>query len=379
MKKLLSVILSVVLLVSALCVGSFAVSTDDRTLGFNQDGSFKILFVADIQDTPSMAPAIKDYLKEICLSETPDLIVLGGDNIASSCGKAATQLIAELQVRKAINNFMSIFEELGIPVATVFGNHDGERMVSKETQMKYYSRYSVFVGYDEGAEIYGCGNYNLPILSSDGSKTAYNLWFFDSNMYDKEIEGLDYVRENQVANYVKISNELKAANGGVPVPSMAFQHIAVSEIHEAVENGEMLFGEYNEKPDCGAVKSSQFEAMLAQGDVKAMFFGHNHANTFGVRYKGIDLIETPAAGFNLSDDNRGVRVITLNENDTSTYETHLINYKETFCVDEISTARYYMNAAEIGEKEQFKYAMIYLGYSIKSLVSVCAEFIAMIF
>ncbi|MGN1479590.1 MAG: metallophosphoesterase, partial [Acutalibacteraceae bacterium] len=330
-------------------------------------------------DTPSMAPAIKDYLKEICKRENPDLIVLGGDNIASSCGKAATQLIAEYQVRKGINNFMSIFENLGIPVATVFGNHDGERMVSKETQMEYYSRYSVFVGYDEGEEIYGCGNYNLPILSSDGSKTAYNLWFFDSNMYDREIDGFDYVHDDQVANYVKISNELKAENGGVPVPSMAFQHIAVSEIDEAVENGEMLFGEYNEKPDCGAIKSSQFEAMLAQGDVKAMFFGHNHANTFGVRYKGIDLIETPAAGFNLSDENRGVRVITLNENDTSTYETHLINYKETFCVDEISTARYYMNAAEIGEKEQFKYAMKYLGLSITRLFGVCVEFIAMLF
>ena len=160
---------------------------------------------------------------------------------------------------------------------------------------------------------------------------------------------------------------------------MLFRSIAVSEIHEAVENGEMLFGSYNEVPDCGTVKSSQFEAMLQQGDVKAMFFGHNHPNTFGVRYKGIDLVETPAAGFNLSDDNRGVRVITLNENDTSAYETHLINYKETFCVDEISTARYYMNASEIGEKAQFAYAMKYLGLSVTRLLSVCVEYIAMIF
>ena len=376
MKKIISILISVVLLLSALSVGAFAkcCSCEKTQLKFNSDGSFKVLFVADIQDTPYMAPAIADYLEAICKSEKPDLIVLGGDNIASSCGKAATQEIAEYQVRKGINNFMSVFEKLNIPVAAVFGNHDGERRVDKETQMKYYSRYSVFLGFDEGEEIYGCGNYNLPVLSSDGSKVAYNFWFFDSNMYDREIDGFDYVREDQVENYVKLSNELKAANGGQPVPSMAFQHIAVSEIHEAVENGEWLFGEYNETPHCGATKSSQFEKMVEQGDVKAMFFGHNHANTFGVRYKGIDLVETPAAGFNLSDDNRGVRVITINENDTSTYETHLINYKETFCVDEISTARYFMNASEIGEEAQLGYAFKYLRLTAKSFGNIFKAF-----
>ena len=379
MKKILSVLLSVVMLASTLCFGVLADDSDSKTLQFNKDGSFKILQITDIQETPSMAPAIKDYLREICKRENPDLIVLTGDNIGKSCGKAATQSIAEYQVRKGINNFMSIFEELNIPVASVFGNHDAEGRVDKETEMKYYSRYSVFLGKDEGDEIYGCGNYNLPILSSDGTEIAYNLWFFDSNMYDSENGGYDYVHDDQVDNYVKISNELKAANGGVPVPSMAFQHIAVSEINEAIENGEILFGSYNEEPDSGTVKSKQFEAMVQQGDVVAMFFGHNHSNTLGVRYKGIDLVETPAAGFTLSDDNRGVRVITLNENDTSTYETHLINYKETFCVDDISTARYYMNASEIGEKEQFLYAMKYLGLSITRLFSVCVEYIAMIF
>lgn len=377
MKKFLSVLMSAVMLVSALCVGAFAVDNEKSQLRFNDDGSFKILQVADIQDTPNMAPVLADYLTEICKREQPDLIVLAGDNIGKSCGKADFQFIAEYQVQKGINNYMSIFEELGIPVAMVFGNHDSEGRVTKEQQMEYYSKYSVFLGYDEGDEIYGCGNYNLPILSSDGSKVAYNLWFFDSNMKDENMI-FDNVHDDQVANYVKISNELKAANGGVPVPSMAFQHIAVTEIHEAVENGEWLFGEYNEVPDCGAVKSSQFDAMVAQGDVKAIFFGHNHANTFGVRYKGIDLVETPAAGFNLSGDNRGVRVITINENDTSTYETHLINYKETFCVDEISTARYYMNAGEIGDKAQFGYAVKYLWLSMSRLLGVIGEYIAII-
>lgn len=339
-------------------------TAEPRQLRFNSDGSFKILHIADIQDTPYMAPVIADYLEDICESEKPDLVVLGGDNIASSCGKAATQTIAELQVKQGINNFMSVFEKLDIPVAVVFGNHDGERRVSNEFQMEFYKTYDVFVGKDDAEGVYGCGNYNVPILSSDGSKYAYNIWCFDSHSRNSELGGLDYIRDSQVDWYVKTSNELKAANGGEPVPSMAFQHIAVSEINEALENGTYVSGSVNEEPDCGVVESRQFQAMVEQGDVRAMFFGHNHPNTFVYSYKGIDLGQTPAAGFNLSDDNRGVRVITINENDTSTYETHLINYRETFCTDEYSTARYLMNAAENGEASQRENAAKYFGLSV---------------
>lgn len=352
--------MSVIISFACISLGAnacFEKGGDSKTLRFNNDGSFKILQVSDIQDTPYMAPIIADYLESICKSEKPDLIVLTGDNIGKSCGKAATQEIAELQVIKGIDAFMSVFQKLNIPVAAVFGNHDSENRVAKETQMKDYSRYSCFVGYDADSSLDGCGTYNLPILSSSSDKVAYNLWMLDSNMYDGD--GYDNVHQNQVDWYVKKSNELKAANGGVPVDSMAFQHIIVNEIYDAVNTGVLKSGGVNETPNASAKRSSEFSAMLNQGDVRAMFFGHDHENTFTIGYKGIDLVATPAAGFTLSSDNRGVRVITINEKDTSTYSSHVINYKETFCTDKLSTMRYLMNAADQGENVQRKNTISY--------------------
>ena len=345
MKKVISIIMALVLCFSFASIGANAkVIESTASLQFNKDGSFKIIQIADIQDTEFQAVAVPEYIASILESEKPDLVVLTGDNISAGTGKTLTKLAAKYRVKTAIDKFMSVFEKASVPVAVVFGNHDGEGLVSKEEQMKIYESYKCCVGVDEGSEIYGCGTYNLPILSSDASKIAYNIWCFDSNMYDDVNGGYDYVHQDQVDWYVNKSNELKEANGGVAVPSMVFQHIIVNEIYKAIEENKVVSGEINENPCPGTVWGTQFSTMVNQGDVKAMFFGHDHTNTFIAKYQGIDIVNTPTGGFgSYGDDNRGVRVITLNENDTSTYSTKLINYKTTFCVDDISSVRYHLN------------------------------------
>lgn len=55
----------------------------------------------------------------------------------------------------------------------------------------------------EGEAMTGCGNYNLPIKSSDGAKNVFNLWFIDSGTYDKENGGYAHVAEDQLAWYKK--------------------------------------------------------------------------------------------------------------------------------------------------------------------------------
>ena len=62
---------------------------------------------------------------------------------------------------------MNIFQDLGGPVAIVFGNHDDNgKAVSKEEQMAIYSSYGVNISYDEGSSMAGCGTYNVPIYGS---------------------------------------------------------------------------------------------------------------------------------------------------------------------------------------------------------------------
>ena len=341
-KKFTCTILSILICLSmfTVCVGAVTESTD--TLQFNKDGSFKIMQVADIQDDHHLIPATLDYFRIAIDSESPDLIVLLGDNISGVPSDFEDIEKARKNTAKAIDCYMSFFEEMKIPVAVVFGNHDTENEVTKEEQMQMYMSYDCCLAIDEGSDISGCGTYNVPILSSDGTKVAYNLWFFDSYLHDEEKGISDNIQQDQIEWYIKKSNELKEANGGKPVDSMAFQHIPPKEINEA----EFLNGEINENPSPSSGESIQIPAMLRQGDVRAVFFGHDHVNTYTALYEGIYLINCPTSGFgSYGDMNRGLRFVTINEKDTSKFETTLINYFDEYCTDNFSRCRYYVNSS----------------------------------
>lgn len=387
MKKKITAILSLFLALSfVLSLNAFAIN--DQTpaykahLTFGTDGKFTILQLADIQDIFLMFPIVKQYLKDIVPATNPDLIVLTGDNFSGGSCNTGIHAVDKLLVKSAIDQYMSIFEGYGIPVAVVFGNHDAETTVSKEEQMAIYSTYDCCIGFDEGSDIYGCGNYNVPIYSSKtAGKLAYNLWMMDSNMYDTVNDGYDYVHQNQIDWYTNTANELKAQNGGVSVASMMFQHIIVPEIYDAllqVEQGTPGAIQYNGKfyvlnpantnsgvmhePPCPSnTNSGQFEAVFNQGDVVAMVFGHDHVNTFDVAYKGVSLINTPGTNFaSYGDENRGGRVITLDENNPSVYETHLATYKSLYKDDKSFPLRFTLYGSEFSAGERLLAAMEYL-------------------
>jgi len=193
---------------------------------------------------------------------------------------------------------------------------------------------------DDEPELSGCGNYNLPILSSDGQRTAFNLYFIDSlggggSYYD-------YVKQDQIDWYVRTSNALKAANGGVPVPSMEFQHIPLPELRTVASEGLIHTGENNEGVSGPYYNSGLFQAMVQQGDMIAAFCGHNHTNTYIGTLDGVDLGFTPGAGFNEygAAKERGVRVIELHESDLSTYDTHLLTFIGLLGDNPITQLRY---------------------------------------
>lgn len=385
MKKLIAVLTCLTMLFTTLSVGVSAKKAE-KDLQFNKDGNFKIMQVADLQDNMVLNSVAKDFLKASLVKENPDLVVLTGDNIAGyKCSSGFSPKIDRALCKKAIKEYMEIFEDYGAPVAMVFGNHDDDdNLVTKEELLAMYDEYSCSIAYDAVPEMYGCATYNLPILSSDGTKTAYNLWMFDSNTYDEEFGGYDFVHDDQVEWYVNKSNELKAANGGVPVDSMAFQHIVVKEIWDTIEpcsaedegayfNGEGYYrikpelnkaGNFKEWPCPATQDSKQFSAMVEQGDVRAMFFGHDHNNSFELNYKGIDLVATPGFTFNsYSNEDRGFRIINLNEADTSTYETHILQWQDIYGDSWMAMNHYNMYAKELKDWDQFtaslKYILVY--------------------
>ncbi len=358
-KKVLAVVMAVILAVSAVSVMAFAKTSEeaDTHLQFNANGEFKILQIADMQDGFPMKLITKNLIKKAVETENPDLIVLTGDNINSTAGESITYA-------SAINEFMSILDGYGIPVAAVFGNHDAEGKITRAQQMEVYEKYDCFVGCaGEDMGNYTCGTYYVPVYSStDANDMLFNIWMIDSGDYNKEndLGGYAAVTKNQIEWYKNTEAELAAANGGEVVPSIMFQHIVVPEIFDALvpadaETGtcswsdgktskyyklpEGAKGVLPEYPCPPNYNNGEFDAFHDNGNVLGMFFGHDHYNTYEVEYKGIMLCNTPGAGFSSYNGvNNGVRTITLNENDLTKFETEVVTYLELFEGDEAGLA-----------------------------------------
>ncbi len=354
-RKIFAVLLSALMMLSCVALTASA-KEQDTTLQFGDDGKFTILQFADIQDGYPLMTITKKLLEDTIKMVQPDLIVLTGDNISG--GSTTTKVIT----RAAINEFMSIFEKAGIPTAAVFGNHDDESVLAdKDFQMSVYESYDCFVGYNEGDSIPGVGTYNLPIMSSDGERIAFNIWMTDSGTYNTEndLGGYACTTKEQIAWYVDKSNELKAQNGGNPVPSINFQHIIVPEIYnalveceegapESIKEGDKFLtlpegveGHLHENPCPPHYNNGQFAAFVQQGDVLATVSGHDHKNDFVVPYNGVDIVNTPGAGFSsYNDETVGSRVFVIDENAPEAYETYTVGYFDVYGDDEIALYRY---------------------------------------
>ncbi len=358
MKKFISVLTAVVMMLCIAAPIAFAATpAEEAKLQFNEDGTFKIMNLADIQDGTSLMSLSADFIDAAIEAEDPDLIVLTGDNIAG--GSAGSLEKSE----KAIDQFMSILEKHGVPVAVTFGNHDAEgSAASREEQMAIYSKYSCFIGFDDGEEIDHCGTYNIPVYSSKSTyDVKFNVWMFDTGSYDENGQ-YDHVKQSQIDWYKAQSLKLRLMNGGLAVPSIAFQHIIVPEIYDVLkevpagtEGAVAKYGKNYVLPETAAegsylgeapcpsgINGGQFEALVEGGDVLAIVSGHDHTNSFVVPYKGIDIINSPTCGFRSygNSESRGIRMFTINESNPYEYETEIVTFQELFADDALTMMKH---------------------------------------
>ena len=354
MKKVLSIFLAVVILISGVV---FASAKGNDKLQFDENGQFKILVLADIQSGFPVGEALKAYITEAIDASNPDLVMFLGDNIMSPEDGTVESYW------KGYDEVFPILESKGVPFTFVFGNHDDESAptVTKEEMLKKYQSYDGCLAYDADPSLHGCATHNLPILSSDGKKVAYNLWMFDSGDYvfyeNGKRRGYDCVRADQIEWYKAESAKLKAANGGEVVPSLLFQHVPVKEIYQFVDRvtykeaenacfniddrkwyslneSSGLIGDDNVMGEAPCSEpldhtTGQYEAWLEKGDIIGAFFAHDHVNNFmGRTGEGIILGYNGGTGFRAygRGDHRSMRVFNLNENDIENYETHSIYY-----------------------------------------------------
>jgi len=358
-KKIAAALLSALLAVSCIMpmevLAAKAEQPEEKMeLKFNENGKFKILCIADAQDTNTPQKETIDMLVSALDKTNPDLVIFLGDNIAGYWIGVNKEKTAD-----AIHKIIDPVDERHIPFAIVYGNHDHEGLTNKtnnmteeeakEFQLSVYQEYKTCLAV-EGEEMTGCGNYNLTIKSSDGSKDIFNLWLMDSNPYAEE-GGYGYVQPDQTEWYIKKSNELKEQNNGLPLPSLLFQHIPVPEVYKLTDeydskvngsvkgqtalntnyykaNSSVVQGGFREGPCSAGVAHNQFETWKQQGDIIGAFFGHDHPNDYLGKVDGISLCAVPATGYYSYGDNHGTRTIILDENDLTAFESELFHTED---------------------------------------------------
>lgn len=350
MKKILSVLLSVIMAFSV-CTVAFAADANE-TLSFDANGNFKIMQVNDTQDIDRMNKRTVSFLKAAIEKEQPDLVVIVGDILSDAFIGATPE-----RIRNAIRALGSIFNDAKVPFAVTFGNHDHDL----EDTLAIADMMEVFKEFEYCVTGEGCdpGTYNIPVMSSDGSKIALNVYMMDTNNKDEEIGGYAGVNEGQVQWYKQKSDELKKANGGEVVPSLLFQHIPVKEIYQFcnrvplteanraafsmddykwyVLNEDYLIDKENaffgEAPCSEKLEkiTGQYEAWLEKGDIIGAYFAHDHLNNFvGRTDEGIILGYNGGTGFHAygNGDKRSVRIFEINENEAESYTSRSVLYSD---------------------------------------------------
>lgn len=340
----------------------------DLKIKFNTLSKLKIMHITDthLEDNHNLN-SVTWMIGKACDREKPDLVIITGDNVLNYDNPQKTKGI--------INSLMNIFESRHIPVAVTFGNHDSEQgALSRRELLSYYNTFTCSVSVDNGDLFEHCSTYNIPIFSFDGEKIKFNLWIFDSGDYDEQ-KRYDCVQPDQIEWYEKTSEKLKNENGGEIVPSLAFQHIIVSEIYDVLKKvkyprpyavrhlynrndyytfdpKQKNYGTLKEYPCPGYYNCGQFDAMLKNGDVLAVFTGHDHTNGFGVRYKGIDIYTSLATQYRgtCNSTQYGYRIIEVDENDTTTYKTRVVRWCDLF------NSEYAKTEKQKGETQTYKLA-----------------------
>lgn len=340
-RRIISAVLALVLVFGA-CV-SVSADSAPATLRFDRDGEFNIMHIADCQDGYPAISKMLDFIDAALKKYQPDLVVLGGDNV-----------VADHDYKEvAIAELCNVFVDNETYFTLVFGNHDHQQGFTDDEQLVWYQQYGgeYCLAYDADPELTGTATHALPILGSGSNKTEFMLYMFDSNQYvsvnDFEDE-YDCVNPDQIEWYKDTSLSVENQEGK-KIPGLAFQHIVVGEVYDAlffesaVDLG-VLTPKFNGKtysflpktdnftgflfefPCPGYYNHGQFDAMVDRGDILGIFSGHDHINSYETELDGIKIINTPGVTFNSygSDMTRGVRMITVRNDNTWEFDTEVV-------------------------------------------------------
>lgn len=281
-------------------LGCFLSISATEPLKFQPDGTFKIVQFTDthFKYGNPMSDVVRPCIAEVLDIEKPQLVVFTGDLIYAAPGREGLQeVLAEVVARK-------------IPFVATLGNHDDEQDM---TRTEIYDYIRTFPGCLQPAE----PDFAIDIAGAK-SKDAATLYCIDSHAYTP-VEGVGkyaWHTLEQLNWYVAQSAMRTKANGGVPVPSLAFFHIPLPEFaYASADNKVPMIGTRREGIGCPALNSGMFATMKRCGDIMGIIVGHEHDNDFSTLYHDILLAYGRYSGGNTVYNHltNGARVIVLEE------------------------------------------------------------------
>ncbi len=263
-----------------------------------QNKAFAVLNLSDVhftdyRDIRETAPkrSIPTPLTVLRLVKAvkPDLITITGDIV---CGKSTVY---------SINNFTQLMESFKIPWAPVFGNHDAEG----NCDLNYLADIMMNASHcvmRKGDKRMGVGNYTVAVEDENGLIT--NAFIMVDSNYRKQCEGSEHpgsVQQEYIKWVTRGINELSEK-----AEISLFMHIPLPEYQYAYEKSyikdkkewkdkKSAVGHVGEEIACYRDKDGNpvdfgiFNAIKSSGNVKNVFCGHDHLNTFSLDYEGVRL------------------------------------------------------------------------------------------
>lgn len=284
-----------------------------------------------------------DACYQLIKETQPDLIILTGDFIYP----IPTQTFSRNNL-KPIYQICSLLNNIGIPWAMVYGNHDTEAIASYDINsfeglfrdFKQQENCPMLYA-DKQPDIYGRYNQYLRIENQDGSLNRL-IFLIDSNDYVKganAVNEYDSVHPDQIEWYSETIDAVSEKEGHT-VPSFVFMHIPFQEYADAKgaldagnPDAEYLLGENGEDVSCSKYNSGFFDMILQKRSTDAVFVGHDHLNNMGIKYKGVDLFYSKSIDYIAypqiaqHSKQRGATLITL-QSEHSKYIVQQINYSK---------------------------------------------------
>ena len=254
-----------------------------RNFHFRADGSFTVLQFTDTHYISGDARSARALacVKEAVAAVQPDLVIHTGDVVF---GKPDLESAREI---------LQPLSDSGIPWAVALGNHDSQFGASREEMFALIRQMPGNVNLPPKEGVYGCSN---DVLTLSGSKGVERVFYLFDSMDavilkgEEEIHCYDYIRHNQIAWYRAHSQRFTRENGGVPVPSLAFFHIPLPEVQEALDKGLEPTGNNGEPPCPSRLNSGLFAQFRELQDVQAIVTGHDHDCDYVLPYGQIFLI-----------------------------------------------------------------------------------------